>query len=1074
MTPVLTQKDRQIVLAELERFTLDDPSRVATLLERASAWVKGVSEDGGAVEQSLVRDVTGLSSYARSEAAEARRLAVAALVFILQGDANSRTPSVKGRLAVDIALTEIRTRCGYATSYDPPPVTADEKARAESMFVLHAQQPLYPDAELQRRVAAFCGELQPLANAPFVARLVKGVERLRHHLATGEAEQQAWARGGLSYVLRTDDAIDDRLGLAGLLDDLYVVETAVRFVEPGRAPLNEVLSALVSSWPFVLDLNFEENGVPHPASEYLLLNAAFACRNLVSDGATIGGLVVILPGTQPIPFLVGCVAALGEQLRLLREPVERFRPGERVLFNGDACAIYRGRVLDPLGAPKIELELRVRGRQGAGDVVRRQVPLWAESYLSPAPASRKLSGNIPPLGAASSRPLSSLQRLFHLRDPAMPSRAAKTVVVVTKRRWARAIADGIAIGGAPLSQVIPIGHLRKDGTTASWSESVFGAQPPVMLCSGGLDRAAEYAGRHPDVSQIIIDHDETVDGQSLKQVSDAGVPFLSFVRDDGGLREALTEYRCAPFRTWRWSDDDLKQLVWRDTQTRGIIPDSERRVRSTTAGDLTVVRVAHDQIVQLDLSFEKARRHFRGAGLEEAVWLSECFFVYVDLLRTHTVLDPAAVLDRVARLSLLERKVKRDRFMPAAERTSFDEVSSGLRSLVRDLGQDNPKGEALKKLESEAPGLQVLRAGGANVADIDPRYPVAVLGWMNRLKMQALLSPPVGWPLYLLLYPPEEAWYRLAQGRRAGHVSDPDSRQLVFSALGLEWGERTNDRVTPPAAIAPHREHHDFDTICDEAYRVLGHHALSRYASETGEKVDARLVVFREGACAFLTEGYDANVVSHLLQEKAPAYGETPRVSMRRPDQLRAGDSVLFSEEGRNAIRDCADKYYLQEGQRAQAKEWQRALRAWADGRQLNAQQICERLANAGCAHHPSTVKNWLQDEMLIGPRRESDLRTLALLMDDPEAAGKADAWGQAIHVVKSAHQRAAARLAEQVIAHAAQVIAREHRMPAMLDDVCLVTVEHVAEHTHAVPRSGTNRLIIERQADDGEIGEQE
>ena len=52
-----------------------------------------------------------------------------------------------------------------------------------------------------------------------------------------------------------------------------------------------------------------------------------------------------------------------------------------------------------------------------------------------------------------------------------------------------------------------------------------------------------------------------------------------------------------------------------------------------------------------------------------------------------------------------------------------------------------------------------------------------------------------------------------------------------------------------------------------------------------------------------------------------------------------------------------------------------------------------------------------------------------------------------------------------------AQVLAREHKMPAMLDDVYLVTVEHVADSTHPVPRSGTNRLIIEQQPDDSEIG---
>jgi len=63
---------------------------------------------------------------------------------------------------------------------------------------------------------------------------------------------------------------------------------------------------------------------------------------------------------------------------------------------------------------------------------------------------------------------------------------------------------------------------------------------------------------------------------------------------------------------------------------------------------------------------------------------------------------------------------------------------------------------------------------------------------------------------------------------------------------------------------------------------------------------------------------------------------------------------------------------------------------------------------------------------------------------------------------VRGAHLHAAAKLAEKVAARAAARLAEGGGQTVKLDDVYLVTVEHLDEEARAVPRGGTNRLIFD------------
>lgn len=262
----------------------------------------------------------------------------------------------------------------------------------------------------------------------------------------------------------------------------------------------------------------------------------------------------------------------------------------------------------------------------------------------------------------------------------------------------------------------------------------------------------------------------------------------------------------------------------------------------------------------------------------------------------------------------------------------------------------------------------------------------------------------------------------------------------------------------PPPPQQEQPQTPDLDEIRVAILRGRARHLLTRAGLQGGDQVDARMVAFRERAYAFLTEGYDANVVTHLL---SPQHGEPAEVKVRPPEQLKIGDVVIFPEGDRDAIRAYADRT-LPSGERERAKLWQRALRRWKDGLGLTTRTIAEMLHVRGCARHHLTVRNWIVNDNLIGPGRRGDIRALAALTDDPELAAHVEDCERAVSAVRGEHLRAAGKLAEMIAERAATALAGAGGEPVKLDDVYVVTVEHLGDRLEQVPRGAANRLIFD------------
>jgi hypothetical protein len=1073
----LTEQDKQLFLRELSAYQVDK-EKLPELVRAASKWALGLNDLGG-LGNVLVRDITTLCSVVRSRSApEDVRLAAAALATIVgSGAAPEGTDGLSGRAFVaSFVLHELYTRSEPAPDRLLPLAAGDRKL-AEDIFLAHVDAPLAPDSELVVQSRAFCRALGGLAASPFLMRLVRGVRFLAEVLESGSSpDGSVWARAGLSYVLRADDSIDDRLGLVGLLDDLFVVEIAEQFIDARRAPWSRLVASMVSRWPFLGDVVIEEGG-GHASglSEFVLCNLAVACTEIL-DGSearsSLRSTASVLPTLGPLPFVVAFLRSLGECFALQSLPrvpdIERFRPGDKVYVDDEStCAIYRGRRFyrtepgSSAGVPMIVLEeVSRRGRKG----VLQWRPLAFDARLLPAPSDERLRGEVPLARKRTLSAIPALTQLLHVDAP-LPLEGGRQTVLVFPQMEGRRLAESLRIHGRSLCDVIPMGHVDRRGQVRLWSEGTFGSRPPLLVVASEFERAAEFiSDNRANVGKVIaaLEGPNAQQTASISRSFQSDVSVTSFVRavDLAGdvekfLREKSTEFVC-------WSHADIGGLAWSDhSSVGGPIARFESRFAPATT---TVVEVRADEPSAVFSALARIPMDERDSPTRAQELRAECFSILCGLMRDTRLLEPGHRRSAIsARLDRMEDAVRATRYVTEQESAALRDAAAGLRAFLATISRTNPKADALSQLRDEIHGLQIPDDPWRDRAKLDPTGPLAIASWLGRRKMEDLLVPPVARQTFLVLYAPEAAWYRSFTARqldRATEHAHLDQRSRCFPLMASAWAA-----PVPPAAEPSIRRPEVYETLHDEALRARRGRLLDQ-ASDRATLVEARLVLFAGGVSAFLTEAYDLSLVSHLVGLSQVPSQDARTVKIRRVDQLASGDVLLFPDgSGRDAIREEADRF-LPSGTRTLAKTWQRALRQWKSRLGLSNREAYEALVRVGCRRHQVTVRNWFENEALIGPREADDLTLIATVTGDEQLAAHQAQCYEAIGTVWSAHLRAAGLLADRVVEHAAVRLSSATTV-GKLEDAFLVTVEHVDPASTPTPRSLLNRLLFEEHEED-------
>jgi uncharacterized membrane protein YkvA (DUF1232 family) len=1095
----LTYADRELFLETFDALKSTWSESDEALLDQVSKWTKRIVPQFG-FEQALTRDVTVLCRYLVKEPKDSpvAEIARAGLVYLLDSERFASSKIAAFGLFDDAYVTsyavhEIRARLGEKAQYTPPRLSPSECRRAEDLFLSFHEQPLLPDDALIQKAREVCTDLQGLAESALFSRLRKNIDFLIAVVSdpARTAEHRTCARAGLSYFVCRDDAIGDRLGLVGYLDDNAIAQLAVDLIEPAREPWLELLDATVGAWPFLNAVVLDEEGLGRPVSEFMLINSALGCPDLRGKQEASSTLLVV-PHTGPVPFVIGFLSALGLIQDFLRadKSTVSFEKGQRVLVDNGAIRTFAGtRTLNGREEFGLVKSQRLGGQQS---FQTRWWPISDLWRLTAADAARSTRGRIVHDLRQSDAPLTALEHLFITAHSPRLHELRKRVMVVTRTPDAHELATRVRLHGYRLCDTVPMGNLSNEGLVKPWSSS-FGLQEPVLIFASDLDRACAHAEESlAEVHLFVVDAAgaNAARTASLSRLRQLHVPAVVVMGSNVADQLDLSKDRQTA--VWEWRADDYNSLLWPDEtrQTRrGRITQYERRVRTTHGGrpevrpvSMPVAGDAFRATKELQ-ALAEARGDNPLVELDELVSLS--FRALSRLLRCVVAIPQGSLLaeDIEAILRELERVRSGSLFLSSNESAAAATANDLLRQLFDSISQHNPKVDLLQETLRTHPGLSIIfpdRRGHNVVAErftplgtpvffdatdqsVELTDGSVIPAWFGKATMGKLLAPPISNPLILVFYEVESHWYegfRRARLRSANERAGQSGRSKLFP--GVPGWAKPPDFVTGTETDQSENSLGELEKLQAHARNLYRREAYSDARSDGSEsEVPARFVLFEGDAHAFLTDNYRAKVATHLL-ERSGEDSEAIDLEIVSANRLRPGDALLFHRgSARDVIRQGADRI-LSTGVRESASLWRIALQDLVKRDSLSIEELWQRLHEAGCIRHLQTVRNWLEDEDQIAPAAERDIQIIANMTGHSALRTQLSGTLQAIGEVRGAHLRASLHLAKQVLARTIEALRSGQSLGPMVEiesEVVLARIVEIDSEPVSVRTSAVNRL---------------
>jgi uncharacterized membrane protein YkvA (DUF1232 family) len=1055
-------------------------AEIENLLKEVESWFRRPTEDGRKNFDS--NTLATLSAAARKhEDDHARALAIGALMLACRE--GERHPD-RVRFALKFATERIAALAGSSSLWNGIRLSAEEEADARALFDIARGDTSYTDAELAEAVEGFVRDFA--RDGALFGALAADLSYLAECMLDPafDATKKEVARAALTYFAVVSDAIPDDLGFVGFLDDAFVVAHAMEEIRPERARLSALLEEVIQRWPFVRDVVLEAGGGERPLSEFILVNAALLLDDVCTRDGSLGAALIV-PEAGPLPFLIGFVRALHEATRSCIESTSNeFTKGERlvnretgaeVIFESYGVGSTSGAWETRFPAEATHFRFVLPASRRGSEVTQTRQLADIRSFAR----STKREGNLRRGSVTFARDrvgVGPLERLTGAIDPVVLPAQCGVVIVVAPLGATRALASELSLYGTPLVDVLPIQQAAvhdSDIETRAWSAQAPGGAPMMTVVKSTADAAAiTDDADHGVVAVVAPVRPQTTDAMNLSRIARHGVPVIGLVREfDVDTHEHLA---AEGFGFWGWDDRWFGALRW---------PAEDATTRDHPIGRFEAAMRWHlharPTIEVLDVQ-ELTELHRRLAAFSATVtenahdtileFSTHAWVLFVTLCRTLTPLDERRSGELEQRsdalvAAVLEAETWWDDSTLKAAKNICDAFGPALAAIRR----ENPKWAALLSWSRRNPsGMVITRQNmEAELSDVQEsthlscvdaaafRGPVAdalLPAWFGADRMRRLLFVPGVEHLTMLLHRPELEWYEALLSKRSAcmrHMRRLVQTRSRFPQLRLA----ADESVETTESVAP---------MPDDIVHAARHaRALRALRDGSTDRIDARLVHFSGGLWAAFLPSHPVQTATHLI-ERIDDSGPVAELRDVAAADLEVGDHVLLVRgSDRDALRDAVDAE-APAGTRAAASEWKRALRRWFEsGRSIEA--VAAALATLNCRRTTMTVRRWLEDELMIGPRdADVDVAAIAKLTGDRVLASAEAECVAAIRLLRGLHLKVARRLAHQVVS----TIRERMRAGVLADDLVaiddrfvLVVVEGIAPELVSVARGKVNRL---------------
>ncbi len=324
----ITYADHLVVL---ERLASSPAAEREGVVEQAREWTARLDSNRRAADL-LRRQVEVLSQLASAHPeSDTRSRCRAALAYLLGGtDAPERLGELALRVrcfVLALVLHDVRAHVG-GELVEVSSLAAAERARARALFEELLERPPLSDEQLVELVRHRCAEFPIHPEAPLASRLLRNAEFLLSVLQSADAtaEERRQARAGLTYLVTREVEAPNDLGLGGLVDDAYILDSVVAGIEPARQGWIRLVEAAARSLPELGPLTMGGRPAP-PSMRRAPVEAALLSEPWVQSGPLSRALFVPTSGVVPLLLAVASVIEGASRTRdalvVFASPAER-------------------------------------------------------------------------------------------------------------------------------------------------------------------------------------------------------------------------------------------------------------------------------------------------------------------------------------------------------------------------------------------------------------------------------------------------------------------------------------------------------------------------------------------------------------------------------------------------------------------------------------------------------------------------------------------------------------------------------------------------------------------------------
>lgn len=838
----------------------------------------------------------------------------------------------------------------------------------------------------------------------------------------------------------------------------------------------------------------------------LRLSTAIAINTISSDKEKRVALVFpkVCDAAKWIAAGTGLAGMLADSIAGLRS-LPPLKPGDLLL--GD-----RRYIVEYLGTESINgaefLKLRLGGKTKAS----YSIPIRERLRLQHVTTRRPLSSR--PMPRSVPDPLDSILEIHALGNRSIYQ---SSIVLVSSLGETRDWGQKSLVAPfprrredpfTPMLSLLQWGGIDQHGVADNWGRGQFNGKPVVAVASDLLAVEKYLTGDCGEIRMIIIDGAERFsrDLQVLDEILDSGLAVLAVIGVEDTKDATLLAER--DFAFWEWTKEDLGDPLsgvnpdekmngptdlsrpfsslkralrnFRDYEInetncsdehlnraepalfefeRQIRPDQEELkalVAALYGCMLNIARLlrprGHSTTVEWRHNIEERLNWIDQELNKNKIWLTAPVFAIAQTLINEMRLAVAAEPD--------ESKVK------ALREIITQKTTTGANLVGIIVGNEEDVGPTAQYWEENLSDYSKVVFSSASTLDETLEYDTLVVcGWLGATKMSKLLHAYVAPEVYVLVNQFERKWLRSARSR-SQRSRIKQSASLRKKLLNVTIDDLLTD--APPTAT-PVADLRDVTDISDFELRLRFYQrqAMATDNEEDEQTVESRLVELSNNYFVFLTDSYPIPVVTGYVTGSSV----DEEIPQRTLAKIRIGDFLLFRESAEgNVLRTIADLGLAKSGKghlRNVASLWQKALRAYHSAVNKKTSAVILALKNAGCKKTDLTIRNWIFNDLLIGPRRFSDLKLIAEVTGDRELKAKLAEIRSAIREVRGAHLQASSFLVNKLL-EAAPARLKETRNGFFSLEIegvgkaVVVQVEEIGDEPIKVSYSRANRLLKE------------